>query len=268
LCSQALEAQPRNARAYFYRAVSLSQLPDRHNAFQDFDQALRLGMPPKAVLLAMPGACLNGNDYSKAADYCRQIFNQGLADDAAYLTRGIIYHRAGDKQTALADLNAACRSSDNDLKSRALIERASVYQDLADRAGALADLDASIGLSSSQAALIRRADLQRDMKMYRRAIWDYDAALSEEPSSADLFVGRGICESALGDRDDALDDFNSALTLKPGFVEALLRRGQVYKQLGKVKEADADFELAGKFNPSAFDKQPPVDETAVGNNKH
>ena len=137
--NQALKLDPNNIEAYNRRSTVRSALRDYQGALQDVEKAKTLSLkkeqslPLTPVLSVEPTAkdyYQRGVDKLQTGDFQGAIadFNQVLqmnGNDATTLTcRGFAYHRMGENQRAIEDLQAAANlfSEQGDVKSSQEIE--------------------------------------------------------------------------------------------------------------------------------------------------
>ncbi len=78
----------------------------------------------------------------------------------------------------------------------------------------------------------------------QEAIEDCDREINLNPTNADLYVARGICNHQIGKYKEAVDDFNAALKHKSTDV-IYFHRAEAQKALGNFAQAEEDYKEAG-----------------------
>jgi tetratricopeptide (TPR) repeat protein len=63
---------------------------------------------------------------------------------------------------------------------------------------------------------------------------------------ADVHHLLGLCQSMLGQPEDAVREFERALELNPRYLEAHIHRGIILNELGRLEDAHRSFEAAGR----------------------
>jgi len=241
--SQAIEAEPGFAKAYYLRGVVYCQVGQQAEAEADLTQAIAL--EPDMV--------------------------------EAYYERGCLYLDQARGEDALRDLTTAIELQPN--HAEAYYRRAQTYDWYihdADEDFVLADLDRTIELAPdfveawqmrgefylwrdeyglAQSDLAQAVELAPDddyawemlgfvyyaMGEYEQAIACYDEALQLEPTNLDLYYHRAATFLEMGDLDAALQDFDRVLLLEPEHSGAHYGRGRVHTAAGRYEEAISDF---------------------------
>jgi tetratricopeptide (TPR) repeat protein len=152
------------------------------------------------------------NDYQEAIKAFSESINAFKPDLAeTYLQRGLIYHRLGDYEQAVADYSSAIELKPD--FPLAYNNRGWSY----------------FQLGNSQLAIV-----------------NYTKAIELDPSNPEFttpYNNRGWTYYLEGDYDRALADFNQAIDLNPTMY-AYIRRAVTYDASGDPEQAARDFELA------------------------
>ena len=86
-----------------------------------------------------------------------------------------------------------------------------------------------------------------ERREYKAALALFRSILDEHPNFADIRHFAGLCESFLGNPDNALIQFDYALAANPAYVEAHINRALTLNELGRFTEAREAFERAAHF---------------------
>jgi tetratricopeptide (TPR) repeat protein len=140
-----------------------------------------------------------------------------------YANRAQAYLALGYKQRALADCNAA-------IKSTYLLPHNEQFLTFASCASAYFTLGYK-----------------------QRALDNFNAAIKSAPHNAALYYNRGIVFAAQGTFETALQDFDTALGFDAKFVPALRQRAKMYADQGNFAGALADYSEAIRLQPKAAD---------------
>jgi tetratricopeptide (TPR) repeat protein len=123
--SEVIALNPKNAEAYYSRAIVKNELHTWKTALKDYDAALKIAPTFVSALLNRGSVRDDNGDYAGAIeDYDKAI---SLSDDddetktRAYFNRGNTKHRLKDKGGACADWNIALQRGEQD--ARALIDK-------------------------------------------------------------------------------------------------------------------------------------------------
>lgn len=150
-----------------------------------------------------------------------------LADDQlamAYHYRGIAHQRRGDTARAILDYTNAMQRGilAEELRPRALNNRAICFELIGDLEAALRDLNRAITLRSDYAdAYVNRASVLRKMSAYQMAIKDYGRA-NALGHVRPFQIAHGLAQTyeAAGDRAQAQRFYRQASVIDPNFVMA------------------------------------------------
>ena len=244
--TDAIKSNPRDAEAYFNRALVYHSKPD-----PDYDKAIA--------------------DYTRALELDTRL-------EGAYNNRGNAYAERPkpDYDLALSDYNSAIKQS-SDL-AVAYNNRGNVYKNKLnpDYELAIADYDHSLKLNPNYAeAYYNRGNAYSDKPEpdYDKAILDYDKAIKLNPGYADAYNNRGnaYAKKPNPDYDKAILDYTGVLKLKPNRAKAYNNRGNVYMKkpnpdyvqalldYNQALQLDPDYEEAYSNRGSAHMNKPEPD---------
>ncbi len=225
-----IKHEPNNAEAYYTRGVLFCGENFKLNlrAVEDFTKAVQL-KPDWALAYNERGYALSiiGKDKEALADYDKAFsLDTALASSSGpRYEHGCILARMGRFEEARQDFSSIIRSEPE---------------------------------WANGAAYLRRADMLLLLNRFEDALLEYNQLLLMDGSDrihmfplqlAEVFCGRGIALTNLGNASNALPEFNKAIELFPRYIEAFIGRGDAHSALRNYNEAIADFEQAVKINP-------------------
>ena len=217
-CTQALEENPGNEMALWYRARSHHRCKQYDLASKDYGR-LVAWQPRDKELLA--------KTYSARGDACR---TQGNLD------------------AAIADYDRALGLKPS--TERVLAARGDTCRQMGRYDDALADLTRALAFKPNSAwVLASRGVTYRQMKRYGEALTDLTRALELRPDDEQALANRGITYRLMKRYDQALADLTRALELKPDYEQALAHRGITYRRMERYQEALADLTGALALKP-------------------
>ncbi|MBL8662004.1 MAG: tetratricopeptide repeat protein, partial [Candidatus Odyssella sp.] len=225
-----IQANPRDADAYWGRAWINLELGQLDAALADADRSVALG-PRSAHGFAMRAKI-------RAA---RGEFERAIAD-----------------RTQAVVVTAAPKD-----KAQAHIERAETFRAAGRLADGIRDLDLALGLDPESArARLRRGTFHAEAGRYDDAHADFTALLVRDPKNASAAFGRGQTEAYRGRYADAAKDFARYVEVNPGS-----HLGQILRFL--VRERAGEWELPDLARAAArldLEKWPsPVIHFLLGN---
>ena len=207
--SDALKADPDNARALEGRGIAYGNKGQEDLAMADYNAALQ-----------------------KRPKYA-----------APYNSRGVLYLRKGALQSARDDFSTAINLAPKFLLP--YTNRARVETMTKDYDAALADFAkaAEIDPNAPQIAGNRCATYAA-MGRFDEAFADCNAGLEKFPKSAFLLNNRADAWMAKGNLDAALKDYNAVLALNPNNIRAHAGRGLLFEKRRNLDQARADYRSA------------------------
>jgi WD40 repeat protein/regulator of sirC expression with transglutaminase-like and TPR domain/pimeloyl-ACP methyl ester carboxylesterase len=143
----------------------------------------------------------------------RQVNQLNSTSVDAYINRGLTYHRQGNYQQAISNLNKAITLNPNSAK--AYSNRAAVYN---------------------------------EQKDYPKAIADSNKAISLNPTYVNAYINRGLAYYHQGNSQQAIANYNKAIQLAPGNAIAYKNRALAYTRLGNQQAAQADRQKAAALS--------------------
>ena len=240
--TQAIEADPEFAEAYYLRGVVYAEDGQPAAAEADLSQAIALQPDLVEVYYERGRLYLYELERPKdaLADYTAAIeLNSEFVE--AYLDRARYYLWYGDDdEQAWADLDRALELAPDLAEAWGL--RGELYFWREEYDLALPDLTRTVELAPEDAWTWEMLGFcHYSLGQYEEAIACYDEALELEPSNLDLYYHRAFASFEMGDLDAALEDLNKVLLLKPEHSGAYYGRGRLHVAAGHYEEAIADF---------------------------
>ncbi len=215
LFSKAIELEPDNFDAYFYRGVARNNLGD------------------------FKGAIL---------DYTRIIIFEPSAD--VYFNRGNSKYSLIDYNSAKEDYTKALELNPDFLEARYSL--AVTKNDLEDYKGAIADLELISNNNITIPIIMQLARAYSELKDYNKASEIYNVAVKVIPNE-ETFYQRGKFYMSINYYKQANKDFNAVINLNKDSIYSYFFRGLSYFFLGKYEEALSDFNMTVQFDLTDFD---------------
>lgn len=131
--------------------------------------------------------------------------------------------------------------------------KSKAYNLLGDTKEAYKVLDNAIDASPSSAELfLARGLLNNSKEKYSKALSDFDKAiaLNEKSNAFAAYYNRGIAFSFLEEYDSAIADFDKAAELDPGNPNVYYSRGLAYYQMENYEPSVNDFLKSDALNPN------------------
>jgi tetratricopeptide (TPR) repeat protein len=245
---RAIEADPKNAVGYLWRAYIYLRKPDNDRAMADAMWALQLD-PKSAEAYHLRGIVLSrrGELDAAIADYDRAI--QLNPKGTAYLSdRGAAYFGKGEFDKAIADLTHAI--ANNPGRGEVYAYRGAAYGSLGEYERALADLSQAIAIEPKNfRAYAYRARVYIERGETERALADIEHALALNPNAPEIYLARGTAFANQGAFDRALKDYNRVLEIDPKRASAYSSRCSIYLTKDESERALADCNRAIELNP-------------------
>jgi tetratricopeptide (TPR) repeat protein len=201
-----------NADAWYRYAVLKSAAGEHRSAIEAYSKAVAAGKRTKELFEGRARAYYLTASFAEAQkDFTELIatYKSGTADN--YYFRGMCYHRTGNPEAAMKDLNRSVSLNpalDSALVIMAVISAAQgkVQQ---------AQIYYTRAINTNQScgtAYAGRAGIYFEQKKYLQALADYDMAVKLAPSGEVLYH-RAMCHDAMGNRKAACTDLQAASLL-------------------------------------------------------
>lgn len=220
-------------------------------ALADFNQALKSN-PANVQALCGSAQVHNalGNS-QEALNLAETALKNSPLNDYANYTKGEILLSKKEYNAAIPLFNKALDITPSYFD--AYISKSKAYNLMGDIKEAYKILDNAIATFPSSAELfLARGLLNNSREKYSKALDDFNKALkiNEHLNSFSVYYNRGIAFSNLQEYDSALDDFNKAAEIEPNNANAFYSRGLANYQLGNYDTAVKDFVRSDQLNPN------------------
>jgi tetratricopeptide (TPR) repeat protein len=210
--TRCLELQPRNADAYYNRALIRHEQHDLQGAIEDYTQAMRLNPEDPDPWHGRGNARYDRGDLSGAIDdYTRAI---RIKPDSAvlYVSRAFARYDNGDTKGAMDDYAKAIEA--NPKYAEAYNGRGYTLYNEGDTDAAIADYTKAIELKPDYAqAYSNRAYLRSQKNDFKNAVDDYTRVIEIQPTVAKPYYDRGYVFWQQGQYQQAINDFQKYIGL-------------------------------------------------------
>jgi tetratricopeptide (TPR) repeat protein len=262
-CDRLIRQNPKDAQAYFGRALEYNAKGDDDRAIADYGEAIKLKPKVSGYYEGRGDVYSHKGEYDRAiADYSEAI---RLEPKFArfYVDRARVYMSRRDYNRAIADYDEAIKIDAKWPHSNVYDGRGGAYEARGDLDRAIADYDQALKYDPANAEARRHrerataalATRQTPAKPQTHA--DITAAIlaqlaRPQPSPADATADdRGTCMSSFtrSKEEEAIAVCSRLIERDPNDAVAYLRRGSAYHREGDVGHASADFDRAIELNP-------------------
>jgi len=179
--NKAIELDPANADALFYRIMTLNQLDPRSEPIKDWDKIIEVAPRYKLIYVI-------------------------------YLFRANYRARVGEFDSSIDDVNKALEFTPNDGSAYHL--RGYSYMMKGNLEALYADYKKSVELKTTlQNPLLTRGYVLKMRREFERAIDDYNLALVWKPDDAIAYVNRGTAYVLMGKIDPGLEDIKKGMNI-------------------------------------------------------
>ena len=241
LYSQALDLEPENLDALFYRALAKTEQGDLSGAIVDYSKIILIKPDPDTYfnrgnlryrLQELDGA---KEDYQKAYE-----LDPGFVD--ALFSLACVEFDQQDYNAAVTDYTKVIKL--NSYYPKVYTLRASAYEALKEYKKAIEDYTIAVYVFGTPEAYMNRGQLFLGINYYKEAYIDFNKATSLDSSNPFAFFYRGTAALMLGGFDDAENDFKKALSFDSNDFDAMLGLSITYLRKGNTNLAKLNFEKA------------------------
>jgi tetratricopeptide (TPR) repeat protein len=207
-----------------------------------------------ANIQALSGSALAQNglgNSQEALKMAESALSLSPKNDLANYAKGEILISSKNYTDAISSYSQAISS--NNSYFQAYIGKSKAYNLMGDVKEAFKVLDNAISEFPSSAELfLARGLLNNNRERYSKALADFDKALriNENSNAFSVYYNRGIAYSYLEEFESAFSDFNKATELEPSNANAFYSRGMANYQLGNYEPSISDFLRADELNPN------------------
>jgi tetratricopeptide (TPR) repeat protein len=244
LYNEAIKRYPDLANAYYGRGVVYNALEKYHQARDDFDNSIRLGLHHAQlyfqrgytlyrIIRAVPTLALN--DYHKAIQLDPHCVD-------AYYWRGRLWYEAEQHERAIQDFTKVIELKPD--YDAAYSHRGSAYYELFQVEAAIADFTHVIERNNYEKmhfVYYNRAIAYKLGHQYTLAIQDYAEAIRIQADFQEALSGRFEIYKEIDQLQKALEDATKLINLEPNELSHYLKRARVYEKIGEYQKSVADF---------------------------
>lgn len=222
-CDAYSRKNPRDPRPYDTMGTNAYGRGDYGAAIVDYSRAIELDPKNAQAYYGRALAYNQGQKYEAALSDMRSVVASALNDANSYAFLGYLESQIGDDDLATADDGRAVELDPT--SSYAKFARGTAYFDLGYLDAALSEFSDAIRLGPSGAGSYS----SRGMVYFAKgdathAIADYDVALRLDRKDAGAYLNRGIAYVAIGQYARAQADFGRAHAISPSWAYAALWR--------------------------------------------
>jgi tetratricopeptide (TPR) repeat protein len=252
---KALEADPKNAEAHYYRALASYQLGKIPEAEEDFKKALAI-TPSLVLARAQLGELYLAGDPPRAAE----------AIDVLEPAAG----KTGDDKQLGADVHKLLafayraqkqydKSSASYQKSLQLDDSPAIHLEYADMLFEAERLDEAVehlrkalpAYAKDKEHVAFIAHRFAKSKAWTDCVAAFDTAVQLDPKEPGFYLHRGLCKHELTQEDGAQADYEKAVTVDPAFQPGWYYLGMAYVSAKQTKKAGDAFEHAVKLDAAS-----------------
>jgi len=248
--SKAIDLDPKDAFAYYYRGLDYTQKRAWDRAIEDFTTAITLDSKDAFTYGERGFAYSNQSDWDRAIDDYTKAINLEPKDANTYRRRGFAFGQKDEWDRAIADYTTAIGLDAQHAPTYGARGYAHSQKGEWDRA--ISDYTTAIDLDPKLAAAYSgRGDAYRNQREWDRAIADYtnEIALTPKQECGCAYGSRGLAYLARSEWDRAIEDYTNAVELNPKHATAYLGRGSAHSQKGEWDLAVEDYNHAIGLDP-------------------
>lgn len=237
LFSQAIELNPKNLDAYFYRGVTKDNIGDYNGAILDYTK----------VIFFEPSADVyfnRGNSKYSLMDYysAKEDFEKALElnpefTDAKYSLATTKYN-LNDYKGAITDLNTLPKTSN------VLVLLAQSYEALNDYKIALLNYSLAIMSNKDTQTFYVRGLFYMGINYYKKANEDFTASVALDSSNLSAYFYKGVSHYLLGEFNLALNCFSLVSQNDPTDFDASIGLALTYLHLKDFRNSKSNFQKA------------------------
>lgn len=248
---KALKADSAYTNAYFLRASTYLELRQYYNVIVDINRILKIDPIENSswgnYLLARGKAFLALEDFDNAEMDLQKCIKLTNGDPEGYFYLAKLRFATRNYEESKDQLEKAIRKNGKNARYyafRAQINiahlkpqpRTAHYRDI------LSDINVAISLDPDNYEYYKlRSDFQSAMGEKEKALEDYDTMIRLSPKKDDAYTSRGLIKMNNYEYQGAALDFTRSILLNPAIEENYRYRGLCYNNLNNHKEAYKDF---------------------------
>ena len=241
LYSQALELEPENLDALFYRALAKTELGDLSGAVVDYSKIILIKPDPDSYF-NRGNIRYSLQEFETAKEDYEKAFEMDPLFVDALFSLACVEFDLEDYKNAIIHYTKVIELQPTYPKVYTL--RASAYNALDNFKKAIEDYTYAILIRGTPEAYLNRGQCLLGINYYKEAYIDFNKALKLDNANPFAYFFRGISGLLLGDFDGAIADFNKALSYDSKDFDALLGLAITYLRKGDLNYAKLNFEKA------------------------
>lgn len=244
--NEAIELNPKNAKAYNERGAAYSWLGKNDEALADYNKAIEFDDNDEVYFTNRGNTHMFFKDYDKGiSDYKRAI---ELDSNYSLAYSGLCgaYNDKNNYDEAIKYGTKAIELDKNNYV--AYNNRGWAYLGSKKYEQAIADFEKSIELNEeSEHPYVGLGQCYYCLKKYEQAIENYTKAIRINSENAVYYNNRGVAYSFINMHGKSVSDYTKAIKLDPNYAQAYHNRGNSYTWLNQWDKARADWKKAKKL---------------------
>lgn len=241
LLNQAIDLEPKNLDAYFYRAIAKNDLGDFSGAIVDYSKII-VEDPDADTYYNRGNSRYSLKDFTGAKeDYAKAYMLDKNFLDALY-SLACVKFDLGEYEDAIKDFTSVLKVSPD--LSNIYTLRGAAYKALEKYPSALNDYNTAIFIEPSINTYYNRGVFFMDIKYYQEANSDFTKVLRADKNNAYGYFYRGASNLFLGKFLDAIEDFMKALEFDAMDFDSYLGLAMAYNRVNDIAKAKVNFDKA------------------------
>lgn len=242
--SLSIDADPKAADTYYYRALAEVRRGSTGNALNDYKTALDLDPDNLKAYLARAALHMKMHNYDQAVEDCSSVVRLSPDYSEAYRVRANAYNHQLKFLDAIGDSTKFLNLHQemDSPRADALCKRAFALDQRLDYKGALQDYTDAIACDPDSGTIYgSRAIVRMQLGQWKRALKDCNIALRLKPDDPAIYKVRGICKAQLRQGEESVADLDKLVTLYPTVDTHRLRGDQrlvLHDYLGTLEDYD------------------------------
>lgn len=237
--SACLDADPKNAKSWYYLGNSAFNLKKYDEAIFAYDNAIRIKPDYFQAMLHKGYTQLFQEKWNASILTLTALIQKDNTQVKAFQYRGNAWMKSGRYQEAINDFNLVISQTEPNYSN--YFNRGLCKAKLGEKYAALSDFRAASDINPKEVLpIIERVNIMMELQMWPEAISDATLALSKTPSNTELYFCRGYAKLMSNDLNGADIDFSICLQLDPNHMMALKNKSIATVNLKKYDEAILD----------------------------
>jgi tetratricopeptide (TPR) repeat protein len=258
LLTEVLRAEPRNARAYYFRGLALRELRSLPAAIADLTHSLQLDPSLAGAAYERALARESLGDILDALSDIDALLATDSKRAELRSVRSRLLKSLGRNREAEDELNLLLKERPKSYFP--LVSRAHLRRQRSDLDGSLADCNAAIALNTrlASAFLCKAYTLAgfEGQARNKEAIAAYAQAIEILPGRADIYFKRGQLHQNLYHTTEALADMTAAIGIAPQIASYWEERGHIYRNRASKEDHPEGLPLALQDLTKAIELSP------------